>query len=38
MDKDNVIHLSDRESGDDPLTERLRQGARQLIEQAIEAE
>lgn len=38
MDKDNVIHLSDRVSGDDPLTELLRQGARQLIEQAIEAE
>jgi putative transposase len=38
MRKSNVIELSRREENADPLTELLRQGARQLIEQAIEAE
>ena len=38
MKKNNVIELSSRDENADPLTELLRQGARKLIEQAIEAE
>ncbi|HPQ94981.1 MAG TPA: transposase, partial [Thiolinea sp.] len=37
MDKDNVIYLSDRESGTDPLTALLRQGAQQAIEAELQA-
>ena len=38
MKKSNVIDLSSREENADPLTDLIRQGARKLIEQAIEAE
>ena len=38
MSKNNVIDLSGRESGHDPLTELLRAGAERLIYQAVEAE
>lgn len=38
MNKSNVVELSGRAESSDPLTELLRQGARQLIEQAVEAE
>ena len=38
MNKSTVIELASREAGRDMLTDLLRQGARQLIEQAVEAE
>ena len=38
MSKNNVIDLSGRETGNDPLTELLRAGAERLIYQAVEAE
>ena len=38
MSKNNVIELSGREANADLLTELLRTGARQLIQQAVEAE
>jgi putative transposase len=38
MKKSNVIDLLSREENVDPLTDLIRQGARKLIEQAIEAE
>jgi len=38
MNKSNVIELEGRESSIDPLTDLLRTGARQLLQQAIEAE
>ena len=38
MSKSNVIDLSGREESRDPLTEMLRAGAQQLIQQAVEAE
>lgn len=38
MNKSNVVELSRREQAHDPLSELLRSGARQLIEQAVEAE
>lgn len=38
MSKSNVVEFSRRDQNQDPLTELLRSGARQLIEQAVEAE
>lgn len=38
MKKSNVIDLGGREGSRDPLTELLRSGARQLIQQAVDAE
>ena len=38
MEKSNVIELEGRVGSTDPLTELLRTGARQLLQQAIEAE
>ena len=38
MNESNLIEFASRESNADPLTELLRQGARQLIQQAVEAE
>ena len=38
MDKNNIVELAGREQIIDPVTQLLRQGARQLIEQAVEAE
>jgi len=38
MGKSNVIELEDQAGSIDPLTELLRSGARQLLQQAIEAE
>jgi len=38
MSKNNVIELTGREAGIDPLTELLRTGAERLIYQAVEAE
>jgi hypothetical protein len=38
MSKGNVIKLEGRAGITDPLTELLRTGARQLLQQAIEAE
>jgi len=38
MSKSNVVGFAGREENSDSLTEMLRQGARQLIEQAVEAE
>ncbi len=38
MNKSHIIALEDRAESLDPLTELLRAGARQLIEQAVEAE
>lgn len=38
MSKSNVVGFAGREEHSDSLTELLRQGARQLIEQAVEAE
>ena len=38
MNKHNVVELEDREILSDPLTEMLREGAMQLIHQAVEAE
>ncbi len=38
MDKNNIVELAGRERIVDPVTQLLRQGARQLIEQAVEAE
>ena len=38
MSKDNVVEFRTPDSIDDPLTELLRQGAKQLIHRAIEAE
>ena len=38
MNKHNVVALQDREVLSDPLTEMLREGAMQLIHQAVEAE
>ena len=38
MKKSNVIELEGREAIRDPLTELLRRGARQLIQQAVELE
>ena len=38
MDKDNVISFDNRELFEDPLTDLIRTGARQLIAQAVEAE
>ena len=38
MSKHNVVELQDREFPSDPLTEMLREGAMQLISQAVEAE
>ena len=38
MDKDNVISFENRELFEDPLTDLIRNGARQLIALAVEAE
>jgi transposase-like protein len=38
MSKGNVVDFAGREEFADPLTELLRQGARELIHQAVEAE
>ncbi len=38
MGKNNVVQFSGREEFSDTLTELLRQGAHQLIQQAVEAE
>ncbi len=38
MNESNLIEFASREANADPLTELLRQGARQLIAQAVEAE
>ena len=38
MSKNNIINLEGREEKIDPLTELLRQGARDLIQQAVESE
>ena len=38
MSKNNVIEFQGRECSSDPLTELLRTGAQQLIQQAVEAE
>ena len=38
MKKDNVVELSGLENQSDTVTERLRTGAQQLLQQAIEAE
>jgi len=38
MEKSNIIELEGRVESTDPLTELLRSGARQLLQQAIEAE
>ena len=38
MSKSNVVELAGREAIDDPLTDLLRRGARDLIHQAVEAE
>ena len=38
VNKNNIVELEDREQIVDPVTKLLRQGARQLIEQAVEAE
>ena len=38
MNEINLIEFTSRESNADPLTELLRQGAHQLIQQAVEAE
>jgi putative transposase len=38
MNKNNVVELSGRDQFTDSLTELLRTGARQLIQQAVEAE
>ena len=38
MTKSNVIDLGGREGSSDPLTELLRSGAKQLIQQAVDAE
>ena len=38
MNESNLIEFASRESNADPLSELLRQGARQLIQQAVEAE
>lgn len=38
MDKSNVVALSGRAGSTDPLTELLREGARELIQKAVEAE
>lgn len=38
MRKDNVVAFQSPEGFEDPLTERLRTGARRLIQQAVEAE
>ena len=38
MNKSNVIEPEEREGIADPLTELLREGAQQLIQQAVEAE
>ncbi len=38
MNKSNVIELEGRDASADPMTELLRAGAHQLIQQAVEAE
>jgi putative transposase len=38
MDESNVIALAGREASNDPLTELLREGARKLIAEAVQAE
>jgi hypothetical protein len=38
MDESNVIALAGREASTDPLTELLREGARKLIAEAVQAE
>ncbi|MEY4717440.1 MAG: hypothetical protein RL563_58 [Pseudomonadota bacterium] len=38
MKKNNLIDLSSREKNTDLLTELIREGARKLIEQAMDAE
>lgn len=38
MSKSNIVELSGREESSDPLTDLLRQGARDLIQRAVEAE
>lgn len=38
MNKNNVIDLERRDENEDPLTDMLRAGAQQLIQQAVEAE
>jgi len=38
MSKNNVIELAGRDESRDPLTDMLRAGAQQLIQQAVEAE
>ena len=38
MNESNLMEFASRESNADPLSELLRQGARQLIQQAVEAE
>ena len=38
MTENTVVQLAGRDAIDDPLTQLLREGARRLIEQAVEAE
>ena len=38
MNENRVVHLRQKDEIDDPLTEILRSGARQLIAQAVEIE
>ncbi len=38
MSKSNVIELEDRDENQDSLTDMLRVGTQQLIQQAVEAE
>jgi hypothetical protein len=38
VDKNNIVELGGREQIVDPVTQLLRNGARRLIEQAVEAE
>ena len=38
MSKHTVVDLAGRDTPEDPLTELLRSGARQLIQQAVESE
>jgi len=38
MNKDNVVSLSGRETFSDAVTDLLKTGAQQLLQQAIEAE
>jgi hypothetical protein len=38
MNKNTVVELAGRDHATDPLNELLRKGARELIQQAVEAE